>query len=274
MIRRFNSVAAAAALIAVAACGNSAEEPEGTKTLVSEGVRITWIQDNAQERIMERTLFPDASDSLVASLGLQNGVPATVSVFLVETGGRKILFDAGLGSPDSRMIPSLKALDVNPEDIDYLYLTHFHGDHIGGMLKAGRPVFRNAQVYASQKEYDAWMAMPQESRKQVEEMAAAYGDRLHPFAAGDTLPGEVLAIDAPGHTPGHTVYRVGRFLIVGDIMHGTALQKEHPEICAAYDMDFPAAIATRTAVMMYAFDNSLIMAGMHFPAPSFIGPGR
>ena len=270
----FNSVAVAAALLSVASCGNSVDGPEGTKTLQTDGIRITWIQDNAKERLMERSLFPDASDSLVAGLGLQDGVPSTVSVFLVETDGKKMLFDTGLGLPDSRMLPSLQALGVAPEDIDYLYLTHFHGDHIGGMLKDGKPVFTNAKVYASKKEYDAWMAMSDDRKAQVEETMAAYQDRLHLFTAGDTLPGNVLSIDAPGHTPGHTVYRVGDFLIVGDLMHGVALQMEHPEISASYDMDFPSAVSARKEVLKYASDSSLTMAGMHFPAPAFIQAGK
>ena len=91
-------VAVAAALLSVASCGNSVDGPEGTKTLQTDGIRITWIQDNAKERLMERSLFPDASDSLVASLGLQDGIPSTVSVFLVETDGKKILFDTGNGT--------------------------------------------------------------------------------------------------------------------------------------------------------------------------------
>ena len=44
-------------------------------------------------------------------------------------------------------------------------------------------------------------------------------------------------MEAIGHTPGHTVYKVGKLLVIGDLFHGYALQKDHPEICAQYDMD-------------------------------------
>ena len=83
-----------------------------TCTLKDGDVTLTWIQDNAEERLMERTLFPDAPDTLVESLGLQDGIPSTVSVFLAVTPDGMILFDTGLGLPDSRMISSLKALWV------------------------------------------------------------------------------------------------------------------------------------------------------------------
>lgn len=79
-------------------------------------------------------------------------------------------------------------------------------------------------------------------------------------------------IPAYGHTPGHTVYQTGNLLIVGDIMHGAALQSAHPEICADFDMDKPAAIESRVKILDYARKNSLVMAGMHFPEPAFIFP--
>lgn len=274
MYMNLKAISAAFALAAVLSCTNKNDRVEGTRTLTDNNITLTWIQDNAQDRLMELTLFPDASDSLIASLGLQNGIPSSVSVFLADIGGKKILFDTGLGMPGCRMLPSMEALGVNPENVDYLYLTHFHGDHIGGMLKDGQPVFPNAQVYASRKEYDAWMAMPDDRKAQVVETMDAYRDRLHLFTPGDTIPCGVVTADAPGHTPGHTVYKFGKFIVVGDLMHGVALQKPHPEICAAYDMDFPTAVSTRKAVLKYAADNHLVMAGMHFPVPAFIEPAE
>lgn len=77
------------------------------------------------------------------------------------------------------MMEGLKSLNVKPEDIDCLFLTHFHGDHIGGMMKDGKVVFPKAEVYASKAEYDAWMKMPADKRAQVETTMNAYKDRLH-----------------------------------------------------------------------------------------------
>ena len=127
-----------------------------------------------------------------------------------------MLFDTGVGAPDSRMMEGLKSLNVKPEDIDCLLLTHFHGDHIGGMMKDGKVVFPKAEVYASKAEYDAWMKMPADKRAQVETTMNAYKDRLHLFAFGDTLPGNMLPMEAIGHTPGHTVYKAGKLLVIGE----------------------------------------------------------
>ena len=242
---------------------------DGLKTLQLDGVKVTWIQDNAKERLMERTLFADASDELIDSLKLADGIPSSMSTFLVETDGVRILFDAGMGAPDSRLLSGLASLEVTPADIKYLYLTHFHGDHIGGMMKGDSIVFPNAEVYASKVEYDAWLKMSSERNAQVVKTMNAYKDRLHLFEFGETLPGNVVTMNAEGHTPGHTVYQAGKLLVIADLIHGAALQLEHPEICASYDMDKDAAVKSRKHFLRYAKENGLTMAGMHLPPLGF-----
>ena len=239
-------------------------------TMELDNMKVTWIRDNANDRIMPLSLFPDATKVQIDSLSLQAGVPASVSTFLVEKDGKRILFDAGMGAPDSKLPEGLKALNINPSEIDYLYITHFHGDHIGGMMKDGVPVFSNAQVYVSKIEYDAWMKMPADKKSQVENTMKAYKDRLHLFAFGDTLPCDVVAMEAAGHTPGHTVFRTGNLLVIGDLMHGAALQLKYPEICATYDMDKSGAVKSRKHYVQYARENGLVMAGMHLPVPAFM----
>ena len=79
----------------------------------------------------------------------------------------------------------------------------------------------------------------------------------------------MVALDAVGHNPGHTVFQVGRFLIIGDLMHGAALQLPYPDICASFDMDNTAAIKARKYYILYAKEQGLVMAGMHLPVPAF-----
>lgn len=242
------------------------------KTINTDGTEVSWIRDNAEERLMPRSLFADAPDSIFSKLKLADGIPSSMSAFLVRKEGISILFDTGLGGDNSRLIPNLKSLGTEAADIRYLYLTHFHGDHIGGMMKGDSIVFPNAEIYASKAEYEAWMNMPATQNAQVVKTMNAYKRHLHLFEFGDTLPGDVIAINAIGHTPGHTAYQTGKLIIVGDLMHGTALQYAHPEYCADYDMDKEKSIETRKNILKYANDNGLTMAGMHFPDPGFINP--
>ncbi len=237
-----------------------------TRTL-DDGSRITWIQDNAEPRYMPLSLFPDADK--VNTDDFKNGVPSSVSVFLLEKDGVRILFDAGNGTPDSRLPVAFKSLGLTYEDIDYVFITHLHGDHIGGMLLDSKAVFPRAEVYVSKEEHDGWMSMPEDKNGAQRQMMAAYEGRIRLFSAGDRLPCGVEAIAAHGHTPGHTVFRSGNMLIVGDILHGMALQVQDPEICATFDMDKKKAVESRRMVLGYASDNSLTMCGMHFPGPAF-----
>ena len=247
---------------------------EGTKTVsLASGAKVTWIQDNAGEKLMPRDLFSDASDSLYESLNMPKGIPASVSTFLVQVDGMYILFDAGLGAWGGQLLNRLAALGVNPDSIGLVYLTHFHADHIAGLVKPGEAgktekVFKNAAVYAGKVEYDAWMNDIPKNDLQKDIMAL-YKDSLHLFAFGDTLPHGVLAMDAVGHTPGHTAFQLSNLLVVGDLMHGYALQKDHPEINSNYDMDKAKSAESRKRLMQYASDNKLLMVGMHLPPPGF-----
>ena len=248
---------------------------EGTKTItLSNGASVTWIQDNTGNKLNPRSLFSDASDSLYNSLNMPDGIPASVSTFLVKVDGKYILFDAGLGAFGGQLMNRLAALGVNPDSIGLVYLTHFHVDHISGLVAKDETgndtkAFKNAAVYAGKVEYDAWMNDIPKNDLQKNIMAL-YKNSLHLFAFGDTLPHGVLAMDAVGHTPGHTAFQLANLLIVGDLMHGYALQKDHPEINSNYDMDKPKSAESRKRIMQYARDNKLLMAGMHLPPPGFV----
>ena len=248
-----------AALGITAACQN-----------ITDTVEIHPIQDNAEPRLMPRALFPEAPDSLIAGLGLENGIPSSVCAFLVRTQGKEILFDAANGAPDSQLLPTLDSLGVKPEDIDHIFITHLHGDHIGGLATDDSATFPNAQLHINAAELEAWLAMPQEQTGNLRRIIALYEARLVTFTPEDILPNDIKAIPAYGHTPGHTAFRIGDAVIAGDIMHGTALQKDHPEFCARFDMDKEQSVNSRKELFGSAAEEGLRVYGMHFPAPYYI----
>lgn len=240
---------------------------EGVSALsLEDGSRVIWLQDNEGEKPNSPELFADAPAALIDSLGLTEGIPSSMSAFLLQTAEENILFDAGMGG---QLVNRLNAIGLSTDQIDYVYITHCHGDHIGGMVKDGEPLFKNAQVYLSKPEYDAWMTMEGDRSEQTKAVLGAYGEKVHQFAFGETLPGDVKAMDAVGHTPGHTAYQKSNLLVIGDLFHGLALQKDFPEYCARYDMDKDASVASRKNLLNYAREHKLHMAGMHLPAPGF-----
>ncbi len=240
----------------------------GQKTVVDgEATVITWIEDKPEPTLQPHNLYPDVPDSLWNALGLQEGVPSSMSCFLLQTDGKNILLDAGLGAPFSQLIPKLATLDVKPEELQLIYITHFHPDHVGGLLKDGKVVFPNAEVYVNRVEAEAWQKMEGNQSVQAKTVLDAYKQHLHLFEAGDTLPGDVITIAAYGHTPGHTVFQKDSILVIGDLIHGAALQLEHPEYCPLYDMDAETARESRLRILNYARENRLTMYGMHLPHP-------
>lgn len=246
---------------------------DGVQTLALDSLKLTWIKDNAGAHVMPLSLFAAVDSVMADTLGVKEGAPATISVFYMETEGAGILFDAGMGDAGSGLLKGLAALQLSPEDIKCIMLTHFHGDHIGGLVKDGKAVFPNAALWAPRVEYDAWMAM-EGSNAQVVQTMDIYKDSLHLFNIGDALPGGIRAIPAYGHTPGHTLYQKGEVLIIADLMHGAAIQMKYPDICASYDMDPVKAAQVRKEILQYVKENNLIMAGMHLPEPAVTMPGE
>ena len=224
-------------------------------------VQAFWLPDRIPSN-NPVSLFGDVPQEVIESLGLQEGIPASMSSILVKTGGEDYLFDAGLGSPDSKLMRALRMHGVDASKLKHIYITHLHGDHIGGLMNPDN--FPEAELWISREEYEGWKNMESGNAQQLK-LFEMYEGRIHLFEFGDVLDGGIKALDARGHTPGHTVYQAGDYLIVGDLMHGAALQMEHPEFCARYDQNPEASVANRIKYLDYAKENDLKIAGMHLP---------
>ena len=263
MMRKY--FAMAVGLLMLAACAQKSVNAVAD----SEPATITWIEDKPGGTLQPHTLYPDVPDSLWSALGLQEGVPSSMSCFLLRADGKTILLDAGLGAPFSQLLPKLNELGLTPEELRLIYITHLHPDHIGGLLKDGKMAFPQAELYVNRIEAEAWQAMEGERSQLAKNVLKVYNERLHLFEAGDTLDGGVITIAAYGHTPGHTVFQKDSILVIADLIHGAALQMQHPEYCPTYDMDADAARQSRQRIMKYARENNLTMYGMHLPAPGY-----
>lgn len=228
-----------------------------------DGFTVYWLKDNSGDNKFPFDLFGEVPEDIKKSVNMPDGMPSSISAYLIKVNGKNILFDAGLGqNKGGQLIAELSKIGVTPEKVDYVYITHFHGDHIGGMLTPeGEKVFANAEVYVSQLEKDSDLGKGEQAVKMLEK----YADKLHVFNFGDKLPEDVLAIDAVGHTPGHTAFQKGNLLIIGDLMHAKALQLPHPEFNANFDGDKEKAAASRKRILEYAKQNHLIISGMHLP---------
>lgn len=238
------------------------------------GSSIYWIKDNKGQKLFPCNLFVNASDSLCQSLELSKGIPAAVNTFLLKVDGEYILFDAGLGDLGGQSLKNLEKINVTPDSIKLIYLTHLHLDHISGLITKSKngedeKVFKNSVLYISKPEYEAWTSALTNNDLQ-KKILGMYRESIRLFEFGDKLPHNIQAIDAVGHTPGHTAFQYKQILIVGDLMHGYALQKDHLDINSNYDMDKQKSVESRKRLVTYAKKNNLTLAGMHLPHFGFV----
>ncbi|MBD5358948.1 MAG: MBL fold metallo-hydrolase [Bacteroides sp.] len=242
------------------------ETPAGTFRLTSNGYEV-YTLICADKTYQPASLYygeDNIDKEKVDAMAPDGKVPTSMNCFLVKTDMGYIMFDTGLpASNGGKVLERLAALNLSPSDIKAVYITHSHFDHIGGLIdESGKATFPNANVYFPSKEFEFMNKTMNEAATQI---TTVYGNRLTSFEWGELLPDGVLPIAATGHTPGHTAYRLGNLLFVGDLMHGAAIQLIDPTINANYDADRKTAVATRNRILSYAVANSLTILGAHIP---------
>ncbi|MFA6122565.1 MAG: MBL fold metallo-hydrolase [Sphingomonas sp.] len=254
----------------------------GSFTIValSDGI----ISLPADQLLVERT--PGEVKAILAAANAPTLEPTSVNAYLIDTGARRILVDSGSGSyfgPTlGRAITALKAAGYKPEDIDEVLITHLHPDHVGGLSVDGARVFPNATIRMAQPEQDFWLdkanlakvdASVQSSFDAAAASLAPYSaaGRVKPFQPGETIDAGVTAVSLPGHTAGHTGYRVesgGKTLLIwGDVMHVAVVQLKDPAVTIKFDLSQAEASRSRATIMADAAKRHYLVAAAHLQFP-------
>ena len=195
----------------------------------------------------------------------------SIQPLLVRSGKQLVLFDAGAGAafgPGAGKLPqSLRAAGIDPATITDVAISHSHGDHVVGLVRAdGALSFPNARIHMAAAEWAFLRANPK-----MAALAKAIAPKVAPFQPRAQIAPGVTAVDLSGHTPGHSGYEVvsrgQRLLYVGDTMHHYVVSVQRPDWANGFDTDAPPAMARRRATLARASDENLLVYAVHFPFP-------
>ncbi|MBX3655244.1 MAG: MBL fold metallo-hydrolase [Ramlibacter sp.] len=237
------------------------------------------------EKLLTRTT-PAKVEKILARAYLKTPLDTSVNGYLINTGEKLVLIDTGaaslFGPTLGKLLANLKASGYQPEQVDEVYITHMHPDHVGGLMAGDKLAFPNAVVRADKHDADFWLSQenmdkaPKEAKGFFQGAMASLNPyvqagKFKPFEGDTDLVSGIKSIATPGHTAGHSVYMVeskGQKLVIwGDLMHVAAVQFAHPSVTIQFDTDSKQAAKQRVKAYADAARHGYLVAGAHLSFP-------
>lgn len=250
---------------------------------------ITALSDGTVALPIDKLLTnttPAKTNKALNKFHLTSPVETSVNGYLINTGSKLVLVDTGAGhlfGPTlGKLAANIKAAGYQPEQVDEIYITHMHPDHVGGLAEADKPVFTNAIVRADKKDADFWLNQANLDKATADEKGFFQGAMasLNPYVKadkfkafdGDTdlIPG-IKAIASHGHTAGHSIFQIEskgqKLMLWGDLMHVAAVQFDKPSVTIHFDSDSKAAAAQRKKAYADAARQGYLVGAAHLSFP-------
>lgn len=253
-------------------------------------MQVTVISDGPLafgdgRKLMKEMTLEDMTKHLEANFLPADNMVLQQNITVVNTGSKIAVIDTGMGAStmfgkdQGRLPANLKAAGIDPANVDAVILSHCHPDHAGGLVDAaGKSVFPNAAVYVNETDYKFWTDeknLSNEGLKPFVELARTnllpHKDKITFIKGGQEVITGITAVDAPGHTLGHTIFMVASgsktLAVTADVGHHNVLMVETPKIEFVYDMDSKMAVATRLKVWDMLATDRIPFVAFHFPWP-------
>ena len=278
-----------------ATTGITAPSLRGLRRHQIGAVELTVVADGGRVIPVPEGLVKNASTEAVAAALEAGGYPQGTMPFffnpvVVKAGSKQILIDTGNGEGAfqaskgalGQLQANLKVGGIAARNIDAVFITHFHGDHINGLLNAeGRAAFPDSEILVPETEWAYWTdadraGSASEALKpnfsNVKRVFDAVGSKVTQIKAGAEIAPGVSTIATPGHTPGHTSVMISsggkRVVVQGDVTNLPAVFARNPDWHGRFDMDPVTAEATRRALYERAAAEEILICGYHYPFPA------
>src|SRR5438874_953821 len=267
--------------------------PDPAKGFVTYKVgaaEVTALYDGIWEKPHDPAFIANASvDDVRAAMAKagfpQDFVSIPFTVVVVKNGGKIVLCDSGTGGqvqPSAgKMMANMKAAGIDSAKIDTILISHFHPDHIFGLMEMGTnaSVFPNAEIVVSDAEYKFWTdpavidRLPEARKglaKRIQAVFPAWKNIKQVSGEPEVAPG-IRFVNAPGHTPGHRAFhlssRSSQLIISNDTAYVPALVVANPGWHGQYDQDAATAEASRRRLLDRVIADKVAICGYHFPFP-------
>jgi glyoxylase-like metal-dependent hydrolase (beta-lactamase superfamily II) len=254
---------------------------------------VTAISDGYLDGAYEfmRDITPQDAERILKDAFRPAPPRISINCFVIQSAGRTALMETGsgnsMGPTLGKMPQNLAAAGIDTKSIDTILLTHMHPDHSNGLTdENGVAKFPHVELVVAERDVAHWFddaAMARATERQKLRFFQWAREQIAPYqkqrrdAKGEVFPG-VTAEPIPGHTPGHTAYRIAskgeQLLIWGDIVHIPDIQTRRPDVYMEPDVDGAAAIAMRKRVFDMVATDRLLAAGMHMHFPGFLNLNR
>ncbi len=268
--------------------------PDPGKPYVSYKVgaaEVTALYDGIWEKPHDPAFIANASVEDVKAAMTKAGLPADFvsipfTVVVVKTAGKTIMCDSGTGGQvqptAGKLMANLKAAGIDPATIETILISHFHPDHIFGLMEkdTNKPVFPNAEIIVSDAEYKFWTdpavidRLPEARKGLARRIQAVFPTwkNIRQVAGEPEVAPGIRFVSAPGHTPGHRAFHLasgGKELIISnDTAYVPALVVANPGWHGQYDQDAAMAEASRRKLLDRVIADKVMICGYHFPFPA------
>jgi glyoxylase-like metal-dependent hydrolase (beta-lactamase superfamily II) len=257
-------------------------------TVVTDGVNRFKLPDDMVSNVAKSEV-----EAALAAAHVEAGMFYNpYNPVVVNTGSRLVLIDTGVGEGAfnqskgqiGQLLTNLAAAGYDAKAFDAVIISHYHGDHVNGLLRADNSLtFPNAEILVPAREHAYWTddgEMARAPKGRIEGLfknnrrvfAGEVMKRLRTYEEGKEVVPGITAVGTHGHSAGHNSHIVasgaGKVYVQADVTHVPFLVVRNPGWHPMYDQDPAMAEATRRKVYDMLVAERMLVQGFHYPFPS------